>query len=63
MLKTIIYEKYQHEEEQYLAIVKDILENTNIVKRQVHKLWPEVMLTQIKDKRIDKNLLSKKKIS
>ena len=40
--------------------VKDILENNNIVKRQVHKLWPEVMLTQIKDKRIDKNLLSKK---
>jgi thymidylate synthase len=32
MLKTIIYEKYQHEEEQYLAIVKDILENGKLIK-------------------------------
>jgi thymidylate synthase len=31
-LKTIIYEKYQHEEEQYLAIVKDILENGKLIK-------------------------------
>ena len=32
MLKTIIYEKYQHEEEQYLAIVKDILKNGELIK-------------------------------
>ena len=40
--------------------VKDILENNNLVKDQVHQLWPEVILTKTNEKKIDKNLLSKK---
>ena len=38
--------------------VKDILENNNLVKDQVHQLWPDVILTQVNEKKIDKKLLS-----
>ena len=40
--------------------VKDILENNNLVKEQVYKLWPDVILIQANEKKIDKNLLSRK---
>ena len=40
--------------------VKDILENNNLVKDQLHKLWPDVIFTQANQKIIDKNLLSRK---
>ena len=38
--------------------VKDILENSNLVKDQLHQLWPDVILTQANEKKIDKKLLS-----
>ena len=38
--------------------VKDILENNNLVKDQVNQLWPDVILTQVNEKKIDKKLLS-----
>ena len=38
--------------------VKDILENNNLVKNQLHQLWPDVILTQVNEKKIDKKLLS-----
>ena len=38
--------------------VKDILENNNFVKDQVHQLWPDVILTRVNEKKIDKKLLS-----
>ena len=38
--------------------VKDILENNNLVKDQLHRLWPDVILTQVNQKKIDKKLLS-----
>ena len=38
--------------------VKDILENNNLVKNQVHQLWPDVISTQVNEKNIDKELLS-----
>ena len=38
--------------------VKDILENNNLVKDQVHQLWPDVILTHLNEKKIDKKLLS-----
>ena len=40
--------------------VKDILENNNLIKDQVYKLWPDVILIQANEKKIDKNLLSRK---
>ena len=38
--------------------VKDILENNNLVKDQLHQLWPDVILIQANKKKIDKKLLS-----
>ena len=38
--------------------VKDILENNNLVKDQVHQLWHDVILTQENEKKKDKKLLS-----
>ena len=40
--------------------VRDILENNNIVKKQIYDLWPDVILTETNEKEIDKNLLSQK---
>ena len=40
--------------------VKDILENSDAVKKQIYDLWPDVILTETKEKKIDKNLLSSK---
>jgi len=40
--------------------VRDILENNNSVKTQIYHLWPEVILTEKNEKKIDKNLLSRK---
>ena len=40
--------------------VRDILENNNIVKKQIYDLWPDVILTETNEKEIDKNLLSRK---
>ena len=40
--------------------VKDILENNNVVKKQIYDLWPDVVLYKNSDKKIDKNLLGKK---
>ena len=40
--------------------VKDILENSNLVKEQLHQIWPDVVLTQVNEKKIDKKLLSTK---
>ena len=40
--------------------VKEILENDNLVKDQVHQLWPDVILTHVNEKKIDKKLLSHK---
>ena len=40
--------------------VKDILENNNLVKDQVYKLWPDVILNRANEKKIDKNLLGRK---
>ena len=37
--------------------VKDILENNNLVKNQVCQLWPDVISTQVNEKKIDKKLL------
>ena len=40
--------------------VKDILENNNLFKEQLYRLWPDVFIIQSNEKRIDKNLLSRK---
>lgn len=40
--------------------VRDILEENNIVKEQIYDLWPDVILTQKNEKKIDKKLLSEK---
>ena len=40
--------------------VRDILDNNNIVKKQIYDLWPDVILTETNEKEIDKNLLSQK---
>jgi len=40
--------------------VRDILENNDAVKKQINDLWPDVILTETKEKQIDKNLLSRK---
>ena len=40
--------------------VKDILENNDVVKKQIYDLWPDVILTETNEKEIDKNLLSRK---
>ena len=40
--------------------VRDILENNDVVKKQIHALWPDVILTETDEREIDKNLLSKK---
>ena len=40
--------------------VKDMLENNNVVKKQIYDLWPDVFLTETNEKEIDKNLLSQK---
>ncbi len=42
------------------AEVKDILEYNDAVKKQIYDLWPEVVLIEKSDKKIDKNLLGKK---
>ena len=38
--------------------VKNILENNNLVKDQLDRLWPDVILTKVNKKKIDKELLS-----
>ena len=38
--------------------VKDILEKNNLVKKQLYKLWPNVISIHKNKKKIDKNLLS-----
>ena len=40
--------------------VKDILENNDIVKKQIYNLWPDVISIDKSDKKIDKNLLGEK---
>ena len=40
--------------------VKDMLEKNNIVKEQIYDLWPDVILTEKNEKKIDKSLLSQK---
>ncbi len=40
--------------------VRDILENNDAVKKQIHALWPDVILTETNEREIDKNLLSRK---
>ena len=40
--------------------VKEILENNVLVKKQIYDLWPDVILTETNNKKIDKNLLGTK---
>ena len=53
MLKRLNIPVFDSDEE-----VKDILENNNLVKDQVYQLWPDVILTHVNEKKIDKKLLS-----
>ena len=40
--------------------VRDILENNDAVKKQIYNLWPDVILTERNEKKIDKKLLGRK---
>ena len=40
--------------------VKKILENNNLVKKKIYDLWPDVVLLETNEKKINKNLLSEK---
>ncbi len=40
--------------------VNDILENNDVVKKKIYDLWPDVIVTETNNKKIDKNLLGKK---
>ena len=55
MLKRFNIPVFDSDEE-----VKNILENNNLVKAQVFQLWPDVISIKENEKKIDKNLLSKK---
>ena len=55
MLKQFKIPVFDSDEE-----VKDILENNDVVKKQIYDLWPEVVLIRKSDKKIDKNLLGEK---
>ncbi len=55
MLKQFKIPVFDSDEE-----VRDILENNNGVKKQIYDLWPDVILTETNEKKIDKNLLGRK---